>query len=138
MEREGCFDLLKSWCDGLIRYQIREQKDPRFYGGFCPACKMIHGRSSDAVYPLMCTADFTGQKKNIRMQQKLFLSWGSNMVCDDGAFITMLKVEWNGITVFGVISLCEALKYHGQSVGFRYQKKWEQLDGDGASGLRRQ
>ena len=50
MEREGCFDLLKSWCDGLIRYQIREQKDPRFYGGFfCPACKMIHGRSSDAV-----------------------------------------------------------------------------------------
>ena len=26
MEREGCFDLLKSWCDGLIRYQIREQK----------------------------------------------------------------------------------------------------------------
>ena len=55
MEREECFDLLKSWCDGLISYQIHNKGDSRFDGGFfCPACKMIHGRSQDAVYPLMC------------------------------------------------------------------------------------
>lgn len=125
MEREGCFDLLKSWCDGLIRYQIREPKDPRFYGGFfCPACKMIHGRSSDAVYPLMCTADFTGQKKYQDAAEDVF-EWGSNMVCDDGSFYNDAQSEWNGITVFGVISLCEALKYHGHLLDSDTRKKWE-------------
>lgn len=93
MEREGCFDLLKSWCDGLIRYQIREQKDPRFYGGFfCPACKMIHGRSSDAVYPLMCTADFTGQKK-YQDAAEAVLSGVPTWFAMMEAFITMLKVS---------------------------------------------
>lgn len=137
MDKEGCFDLLKSWCDGLIRYQIRNQKDPRFQGGFfCPACKMIHGRSQDAVYPLMCVADLTGDKKYQEAAEAVF-DWGANMVCDDGSFYNDAQSEWNGITVFGVISLCEALRNHGHLLDPDTKKKWEQRMETGAEWIGR-
>ena len=46
------FDLLKRWGEGLLAHQIREGEEA-FQGGFlCPSCKMIHGRTPDAIYPL--------------------------------------------------------------------------------------
>ena len=46
------FDLLKRWGDGLLAHQIQEGEEA-FKGGFlCPSCKMIHGRTPDAIYPL--------------------------------------------------------------------------------------
>lgn len=126
MEKKECFDLLKSWCDGLIRYQIHDTGDSRFDGGFfCPACKMIHGRSQDAVYPLMCMADFTGEEKYRKAAENVF-HWGANMVCDNGSFYNDPQSEWNGITVFGVISLCEALILHGHLLAPEIKKLWEQ------------
>lgn len=98
---------------------------------------MIHGRSSDAVYPLMCTADFTGQKKYQDAAEAVF-EWGSNMVCDDGSFYNDAQSEWNGITVFGVISLCEALKYHGHLLDSDTRKNGNNGWRWGRSGLRRQ
>ena len=137
MAGEECFDLLKSWCDGLISYQIHNKGDSRFDGGFfCPACKMIHGRSQDAVYPLMCVADFTGEEKYRKAAEAVF-DWGINMVCDDGSFYNDAQSEWNGITVFGVISLCEALNHHGHLLDLETKKYWEQRMKAGARWIAR-
>lgn len=132
MEREECLELLKNWCDGLLRYQIHDRKDARFDGGFfCPACKMIHGRCQDAVYPLLCAADLTGEKKYQDAAEAVF-NWGFNMVCDDGSFYNDAQSAWNGITVFAVISLCEALNYHGHLLDLETKKQWERRMKTGA------
>ena len=46
------FDLLKDWCDGMIKTQIIKPSSPKEHGVFdCPACETVHARVMDAVYP---------------------------------------------------------------------------------------
>ena len=59
---QAVFALLKQWCDGLLAHQIPEAAGARLAGGFlCPACARVHGRSADAVYPLLYMAQATGE-----------------------------------------------------------------------------
>ena len=77
------FSLLKAWCDALIRLQIDMPGRSDFDGALlCPACKVIHGRCHDAIYPMMAVADRTGDDKYLTAAKKLF-QWGENMLCDD-------------------------------------------------------
>ena len=56
--------LLKSWCDGLIEYQIKELADSTLNGAFvCPACKNIHGRCDNAMFPMMYMFNETQDEK---------------------------------------------------------------------------
>jgi hypothetical protein len=113
MVREEYEKLLKSWCDGMLSCQIHDKEHRRFHGGLmCPACQRIHGRSADAVYPLLYMADRTGEEKYLNGALDLF-DWGETVVCEDGSVYNDAQGQWTGITVFSAMSIFHALEYHG-------------------------
>lgn len=117
--------LLGEWCDGLLNYQLDFPNDKSLDGALiCPACHVIHGRCHDAVYPLLAYADYSGNPKYVRAAEKLF-DWGENLLCDDGSLYNDAQMPWNGITVFNVVSLCDALSKHGRLLDEETRQKWE-------------
>lgn len=119
------FDLLKDWCDGMIKVQVINQSDPTVHGMLtCPACDTVHTRCFDAVYPFLYMAKATGDKKYLDAGIAV-LEWGENVTRPDGAWTNELKPKsWDGITAFGALSLAEALKYHGDLLDEERRKRW--------------
>lgn len=118
--------LLKTWCDGLIARQIVGMRDPAFYGGvLCPACALIHGRSGDAVYPLVKMAHTTGDEKYVRAA-KLVHEWSQAQVSrPDGSWMNDVTLsQWQGITVFHSIALAEALTHHSEVLDTATRRAW--------------
>lgn len=116
--------LLKDWCDALIALQITDKPQKELNGGIlCPACARVHGRSGDAVYPFIALADFTGEQKYLDAAQRLF-DWSENMTRPDGSYIGDTNAPWQGITVFAVIQLGEALCYHSHLLDDKTKRKW--------------
>ena len=108
-------DLLKDWCDGMLKVQINNPSNLEEHGALgCPSCSHIHGRCMDAVYPFLYMADLTGDEKYIE-GAKLVMTWAENNVSQEDGSWTVIQnpKSWKGITVFGAIALAEALHYHG-------------------------
>lgn len=100
--------LLEEYCDGLLRLQIKGA-GRAFDGGFmCRSCKMIHGRSPDAVYPLAVMYKRTGKKKYLDAAIAVF-HYGKNMECDDGSLYNDAQAGWLYTTVFHNIAVIETL-----------------------------
>ena len=120
-ETEG---LLLDWCGGLLRYQVDWPGRPELDGGLlCPACKMIHGRCGEAVYPLLCAAALTKEEKYLTAARKLF-RWSYNLLCDDGSLYNDANSPWNGTTVFYAIALHDALYHHGDLLDEEERIAW--------------
>ena len=118
------FPLLKSWCDRLIELQVRDTGVKELDGGIlCPACHVIHGRCPDAIYPMMYLADATSEEKYLAAARKLF-TWQQNMLTDEGSVYNDGNSDWQGITVFAAISLCEALSHHGGLLTAGERAQW--------------
>ena len=123
--RQEAAKLLREWCGGLLRYQLDRTGAPEFDGGIlCPACKMIHGRCAEAVYPLLCASDLTGEKRFLFAAQELF-RWSDNLRCDDGGYYNDANSQWKGTTVFYAIALHDALFYHGRLLTAEEKTEWE-------------
>ncbi|MBR3505277.1 MAG: hypothetical protein IKO07_13690 [Clostridia bacterium] len=119
------FSLLKAWCDALTGLQLDMPGRGEFDGGLlCPACKIIHGRCHDAVYPMMVMAKRTGEDRYLTAAKKLF-QWGENMLCDDGSLYNDGQSDWNGITVFNAMALHDALRRHGRLLDGATRAAWE-------------
>lgn len=117
--------LLRDWGDALVKLQIDMPERPELDGGImCPACKMIHGRCHEAVYPLMRLAADTGDGRYLVSAERLF-RWGDNMLCADGSMRNDAKSDWRGVTVFGAIALHDALFYHGGLLTEEERTVWE-------------
>mgnify|MGYP000324310022 CR=1 FL=1 len=119
-------DLLKDWCDGMIKVQINNPSNLDEHGALdCPSCAHIHGRCMDAVYPFLYMADVSGDKKYIEAA-KLVMTWAENNVSQENGAWTVIKnpKSWKGITVFGAIALAEALHYHGHVLDEETRKAW--------------
>ena len=118
------YDLLKEWCDSLLKMQINEIKSPGIYGGIiCPACSVIHGRCADAVYPLMYMAHATSEERYLDGAVKL-QAWSDHVSSPDGSWVNDTHHTWNGITVFGTLSLAEAIRHHGMILDEPTYQKW--------------
>ena len=117
--------LLKEWCDGLLRYQLHGIGPSGDGAVFCPSCKHVHGRCPDGIYPLMCLADRTGEKKYLQAALELF-AWHENLICDDGSVYNDGGSKWNGITVFACINLHEALVHHGHLLTEEERSRFEE------------
>ena len=119
------YELLKEWCDGMIKTQIINPSDPTVHGQVdCPACGQIHGRVMDAVYPFFYMAKATGDEKYLEAGIAAF-EWGDNVTRADGAWTNELDPKsWDGTTVFGAIALAEALHYHGDLLDDERRRKW--------------
>lgn len=104
------FKLLKEWADSMLEYQITEHKDKSFVGGIlCPNCMGIHGRTADAMYPLVYLYSVTEDKKYYNAAKLLFKWTMKNMLRDKGQIINDANSTWYGITVFFNIQLGELL-----------------------------
>ncbi|WP_372775101.1 hypothetical protein [Mangrovibacterium sp.] len=119
------FDLLKDWCDGMIKVQVINPADPTVHGMLkCPACDVVHTRCFDAVYPFLYMAKATGEKKYLDAGIAVF-EWSENVTRADGAWTNELKPNsWDGITAFGAVFLAEALKYHGDLLDEQRRARW--------------
>lgn len=117
-------ELLKEWCDALIELQVTHIDNKHLYGGIlCPACGRIHGRCSDAIYPMMVMARLTHEEKYLDCAKRLF-AWSENMLQPDGSYYNDTNSGWKGITVFQVIQLGEALYYHGDLLDRQSRELW--------------
>ncbi len=120
------YDLLKDWCDGMIRVQINNPSNLEEHGALgCPACSHIHGRCMDAVYPFLYMADVTGDKKYLDAAI-LVMDWAENNVSQANGSWTVVPnpKSWKGITVFGAIAIAEALRYHGHVLEDERRRSW--------------
>ena len=119
------FDLLRQWCDEMLRLQLHDL-GPEFDGGLiCPACRYQHGRCGDAVYPFMYMADRTGERKYVEAA-KAVVDWHErSMLADDDSAYNDTHAAWNGITVFAATALCEALDRHASLLDLETKARWE-------------
>lgn len=121
------FRLLQAWGDRLVSMQNKRKRDPQYLKGaiICPACKMIHGRIADSIYPLIFLYDKTGNLKYLHSAELLF-DWSKNMLTDDGSYYNDAQNDWNGITVFFVSMLGRTLIYHYDVLPEALRKKFEE------------
>lgn len=123
--QKEAYQLLKNWCDGMLKVQINEPGNSEIHGALgCPACNKIHGRCMDAIYPFLYMADYTGEEKYLTAAINLF-SWSKNVSMPDGSWTVIPDPKsWRGITVFGAIALGEALHYHGHLLDEERKAEW--------------
>lgn len=126
MENPLCESLLSQWCEKMLSLQITDNHDDGLYGGIlCPACSRVHGRCFDAIYPFMYMADAHKDPRFLEAAKLLF-DWAERVVSrEDGSFLNDTNSSWKGITVFSVIQLAEALKYHGQLLDADTYARWK-------------
>lgn len=122
--KDKYYRLLKEWCDRLIGLQVTQIRQKEIYGGIiCPACARIHGRSGDAIYPMMYLADETGEEQYLECAKRLF-DWSERMVRPENCCNNDTNDAWNGITEFFQIQLGEALLYHGHLLDEATAERW--------------
>ncbi len=118
--------LVREWCDGLIRHQLSGLHDPALDGGFlCPACALIHGRCADAVYPLLHTAQATGDDRYVQAALRVY-DWSERTVSrSDGSWVNDVSLQdWQGITVFRAVAMAEALGHYGSLLDAATRRRW--------------
>lgn len=120
-------DLLKQWCDGVVKMQIKDYAGTPGYGGiFCPACSCVHGRSGDLILPLLFMANYSGNARYTRAAMDLYTWMEANVSETDGSWVNEINIsDWKGITVFGTISLAESLLHFGHLLPQKKTQEWK-------------
>jgi hypothetical protein len=118
LSRDASLSLLTTWCDGLLAHQVAS------HGGLaCPACEMVHGRSFDALYPLLHVAHATGEAKYldaaIRVQ-----SWSERLSLPNGCWLSNFGEQWHETTASNATILSEALRTHGEILDAKTRARW--------------
>lgn len=108
-------ELLETWINALLPLQITDRSRTEDYGGiWCPACKRVHGRVADAIYPLLYRADKKQDSKYLDSAVLLYRWMEKHVSQPDGSWLNdPEKNSWKGITVFTSIALAETLINHG-------------------------
>jgi hypothetical protein len=115
---EHCTALLKTWCDGLLAHQVAT------HGGLaCPACEIIHGRSFDALYPLLHVAHATGEAKYLEAAIRVH-SWSESLSLPNGCWLSNFGEQWHETTAFNAMTLSDALRHHGAILDAATRTRW--------------
>lgn len=119
------YQLLTSWCTGLQRLQL-DQIFPGGSGGiFCPACSRIHGRSLDAIYAFITLYRYTKNHSYLQSATNIYV-WSQQLHYPNGSYGNDLHiVEWNGITVFNLITLLSTIIDHGSLLEPKVLELWQ-------------
>jgi hypothetical protein len=118
LSREFSSAILKTWCDGLLAHQVAS------HGGLaCPACEMIHGRSFDALYPLLHVAHETGEAKYLDAAIRVHV-WSESLSLPNGCWLSNFGEQWYETTRFNAATLSEALRHHGTILDATTRIRW--------------
>lgn len=122
----AAYDLLHQWGKGLLALQVKEKLSPGLQGGIlCPACASIHGRSGDAIFPLLLLADTTKDPQYLDAALQLYDWMETTVSLPDGAWVNEINSsDWKGITVFGTIALAESLRHFGHLLTPVVKQRW--------------
>lgn len=115
-----CWNLLQEWGGALL--QRTTQSDLMI----CPACQRIHGRMGDAFYPFLFLADHNHDTAYLDAALRLYEWMEENVSKPDGSWANEITSSWHGITVFTVIALAEALRFHGQILDAKDRRRVEE------------
>jgi hypothetical protein len=116
--RDVSLSLLTTWCEGLLVHQVAS------HGGLaCPACEMIHGRSFDALYPLLHVAHATGEAKYLDAAIRVH-AWSESLSLPNGCWLSNFGEQWHETTAFNATTLSEALRYHGELLDAKTRARW--------------
>jgi hypothetical protein len=118
LSHEHCTALIKTWCDGLLAHQVAS------HGGLeCPACQMVHGRSFDALYPLLHVAHATGEAKYLEAAIRV-QAWSESLSLPNGCWLSNFGEQWHETTRFNVMTLSDALRHHGAILDATTRTRW--------------
>lgn len=117
--------LLKQYSDELIKLQFDSKYPPLDGGIFCPSCKVIHGRSIDAIYGLSVAYKYFKNDKYLNSATKL-MKYSDNLICKDGGIYNDLQTTWRYTTVFYVIDLAETLLSSKDVLPYHFVNKIEE------------
>lgn len=92
--------------NSLIKKQIHHNHSSVNGGFLCSSCKLIHGRSVDAIYAFAICYKLTKDGKYLNAINAL-LDYANNLICDDGGMYNDMQALWRYTTVFQEICLCE-------------------------------
>lgn len=131
-----CRELLKEWCESLLKLQISGTGNPGLDGAMlCPACGRIHGRCFEAAYPFLSMAALTGDEKWILSAGKLY-DWAEYTLSqEDGSYLNDIDSGWKGTTVFNLTQMADCLLFHGERMPESMKKQWKARMGRGAEFL---
>ncbi|NOU69678.1 hypothetical protein GC096_37285 [Paenibacillus sp. LMG 31461] len=102
--------MVEQFCDTLLNYQVQGFL-PSWQGGIaCPACKCIHGRCGDAIFPMYYTAVESGKQSYMDAAREL-VQYMKRRQLQDGSWLNDEASDWKGTTVFQVLSLSHAYDY---------------------------
>ncbi|NOU95883.1 hypothetical protein GC093_22040 [Paenibacillus sp. LMG 31456] len=102
--------LVEQFCNTVEHYQVEGLIDSWDGGILCPACKRIHGRCGDAIFPMYYNAVETGEERYKQSARKLVQFMQRNQLYD-GSWLNDEPSVWKGTTVFQTLSLCHAYDF---------------------------
>lgn len=108
MDRYG--ELLKIWCDSLLKRQLRGYGAPHDGGFLCDACTVLHGRADNAIFPMVYLYAETGEKQYLDSARQL-LEFRRRLTQGDGSVYNDGQNFWKATTVFSAIGLYKTLHY---------------------------
>ncbi|NRH21653.1 hypothetical protein HOO68_06465 [Candidatus Gracilibacteria bacterium] len=116
--------LFQDWTNALKSLQINSPIESLNGGILCPACSRVHGRSIDAIYPFIKAYIDTGDHSYYASAKNLY-SWTNGLKNPDGSWNNDLHiVDWNGISVFNLISVLSTIEDFGDSIENEDLQEW--------------
>ncbi|MBQ8740161.1 MAG: hypothetical protein IJY79_01265 [Clostridia bacterium] len=122
------YNLMKSWCDELLKTQLDMPNEPLLDGALlCPGCAVVHGRCADMVLPLVLLYRDTGDEKYLTAAKKL-IDWTEyNLLSEHKDYRNDLANRWKGTNIFTCLMLGETLHRFGDVLDAETFSKWDTI-----------
>lgn len=119
------YNLMKSWCDELLKTQL-DMPDPLLDGAIlCPGCAIVHGRCADMILPLVLLYDKTGEERYLTAAKKL-IDWTEyNLLTEHDDYRNDLGNRWKGTNIFSSLAIGETLHRFGNILDKETFEKWD-------------
>ena len=121
------YNLMKSWCDELLKTQL-DMPDPLLDGAIlCPGCAIVHGRCADMILPLVLLYDKTGEERYLTAAKKL-IDWTEyNLLTEHDDYRNDLGNRWKGTNIFSSLAIGETLHRFGNILDKETFEKWDSI-----------
>ena len=121
------YNLMKDWCDELLKTQL-SLPDPLLDGAIvCPGCAVVHGRCADMVLPLVLLYRDTRDEKYLTAAKKL-IDWTEyNLLSENDDYRNDLANRWKGTNIFTCLMLGETLHRFHDVLDKETFTKWDAI-----------